>query len=81
MAIRAGYTFYQSDRTNEGEYLLDGDPRTSNYITIKRWSADGTEISRVLDKASYQLYLELARKQDAEFNAFMQGGTDKESGK
>ena len=75
MAIDSGYTLYRSDRTGEGEYLREGDPRIGNYPKIRRVTSDGVLSEYVLDRKSNEEYKRMASRWDAEFNAWMSNPT------
>ena len=76
MAKTANITKYVCDKTSKVEYLTESDPRITDWHEIKRYTADGVEITRLLCKEAYAQYKTLTAKQDQEFNTFMQKGID-----
>lgn len=73
MSKTTGISQYTCDRDGTTAYLADNDPRVSDWHTIKRVTADGVDMNRLLCADCYSKYKTLAGNQDTEFNAFMAG--------
>lgn len=71
MAKTSGYSQLVCDRCAETIYATDNAPDAQSWREIKRYTADGTEISRFYCPACNVDYRELAQKQDSEFGDFM----------
>lgn len=71
MAKTRGYSQLVCDRCAKTLYATDNAPEAQIWRSVKRYTADGTEVSRLLCPNCYDGYRTLASSQDAAFGDFM----------
>lgn len=71
MAKTSGITKCECDRCGAKEYLTETSPTWSDWHTIKRYTGDAVEVSRLLCRDCFTDYKTLMSEQDAGFNDFM----------
>ena len=71
MAKTSGYSQLVCDRCAKTLYATDNAPEAQSWRSVKRHTADGTEVSRLLCPDCYDSYRTLASSQDAAFGDFM----------
>lgn len=76
MAKTTNITRYVCDRCGKTAYVAPGDPSASDWREIKRVTADGVDISRLVCSTCNAEHKKLANNQDAAFNAFMASGKE-----
>ena len=71
MAKTSGYSQLVCDRCAKTLYATDNAPEAQSWRSVKRYTADGTVVSRLLCPGCYDGYRTLASSQDAAFGDFM----------
>lgn len=71
MAKTSGYSQLVCDRCAKTLYATDNAPEAQSWRNVKRYTADGTAVSRLLCPGCYDGYRTLASSQDAAFGDFM----------
>lgn len=71
MAKTSGYSQLVCDRCAKTLYATDNAPEAQSWRTIKRYTADGTEVSRLLCPECHDGYRTLATAQDQAFGDYM----------
>ena len=71
MSKTDGYSNYVCDRCAKSIYAQSNAPETQSWREIKRISADGNTVSRLLCGDCASAYRDLAQKQDTAFGDFM----------
>lgn len=71
MAKTSGYSQYVCDRCGKTLYAASGAPETQSWRTARRYTADGTEVSRLLCPDCYDGYRTLAAAHDSVFSDYM----------
>ncbi|MDY5002977.1 MAG: hypothetical protein SO057_02360 [Atopobiaceae bacterium] len=71
MSKTAGFSQYVCDRCGKSVYTLDSAPEAQSWRTIKRVTADGVDVTRLLCPDCASAYRTLASSQDTAFGDFM----------
>lgn len=71
MAKTTGYSQLVCDRCAKTLYSTDNAPEAQSWRSIKRYTADGTEVSRLLCADCYDGYRTLAISHDQAFGDYM----------
>lgn len=74
MGITPGYSDYVCEGCDEQAWIKDDDNTSKNkWRTVRRVTADGALVERLLCEKCHKAYGVFAAGQDADFNAFMAG--------
>ncbi len=74
MAKTEGFNQYICDRCSAEIYATETDPKIQSWKNIERFNAEGSSVKRLLCSRCNQEYKELVRKQDNDFQVFMEKG-------
>ena len=78
MAKTPGFTEYVDDRDPSiTDVLPDGSKGASDWYEDSRIDSNGVVRTYLFSKSNHEAFVELAKQQDKEFNAWMNGGAKK----
>lgn len=78
MGVTTGLSAYECDRCGKKEYLTSDAPNLAYWHKLQRVTADGVTFGYLLCEGCHSEHLQMQRKHDQEFNAFMAGLSKKE---
>ncbi|WP_085830428.1 hypothetical protein [Collinsella vaginalis] len=78
MSRTTGFSRYVCDRCGTTVHAPDGGQEVQAWQEVKRVTASGTGITRLLCPACAKAYYDLAQGQDTGFTAFMEAGRKRE---
>ena len=78
MAKTPGFTEYVDDRDPSiTDVIPDGSKRASDWFEDSRIDSNGVSCTYLFGKKNHEAFVELTKKHDKEFNAWMYGGAKK----
>ena len=78
MAKTPGFTEYVDDRDPSiTDVLPDGSKHAADWHEDSRIDSNGVVRTYLFSKANHEAFVELAKQQDKDFNAWMNGGAKK----
>lgn len=75
--MRYSGDMYECDRCGEKEFLTTDAPARSDWIDVRRVTADGADKSVLMCPDCYDLYKEVVAQDESNFNKFMAEGVPK----
>lgn len=75
--MRYSGDMYECDRCGTKEFLTSDAPKRSDWIDVRRVTADGADKSVLMCPDCYALYKEVVAQDESNFNKFMAEGVPK----
>lgn len=75
--MRYSGDMYECDRCGTKEFLISDAPARSDWIDVKRVTADGADKTVLMCPDCYALYKEVVAQDESNFNKFMAEGVAK----